>query len=108
MAYRRYSDDYAAVEAAARARGTGVFASTMKAPAEHRAARRAGAGGSDAARTAPDPSCAIKGNVSAQGRIYHLPEGAFYERTTIDPGDGERWFCTPEEARAAGWRASRR
>jgi hypothetical protein len=40
-------------------------------------------------------------------RIYHLPGGQFYERTVIDVGRGERWFCTEEEARAAGWRRSR-
>ncbi len=115
VAYRRYSDDYAAVEAAARTGGAGVFAGTMQPPAEYRAERRAGAaarrtaGAAGAAeREAPDPACPIKGNVSAQGRIYHLPEGAFYERTVIDEGQGERWFCSPEEAQAAGWRASRR
>ena len=106
VAYRRYSDDYAPVEAAARARGAGVFAGAMQSPSAYRAERRAG--GTAAGRDPPDAACPIKGNLSAQGRIYHLPGGAFYERTSIDPGDGERWFCSPEEARAAGWRASRR
>ena len=109
VAYQRYSDDYAAVEALARAEGAGVFAGTMQSPSEYRAERRAGAAGrGDAEREPPDPACAIKGNVSARGRIYHSPGGAFYERTSIDPGGGERWFCTAHEARAAGWRPSRR
>ena len=100
VAYLRYSDDYAGVEAAARARGAGVFAGAMEEPAAH----RAGASG----RAAPDPSCPIKGNVSANGRIFHRPGGAFYARTAIDEDRGERWFCSAEEAIAAGWRASRR
>ena len=51
----------------------------------------------------------IKGNINAKGeRIYHVPGGAFYERTVIDESQGERWFCTEAEATAAGWRRSLR
>jgi hypothetical protein len=50
------------------------------------------------------PGCRIKGNVSAGGRIYHLPGTASYERTRIDPRRGEAWFCGEAEARAAGFR----
>lgn len=57
----------------------------------------------------PNPGCVIKGNISKTGeRIYHLPGQDFYEKTVISPEKGERWFCTEEEARAAGWRKSRR
>ena len=43
--------------------------------------------------------------VSGEGeRIYHLPLQRFYDRTRIDKGAGERWFCTEEEARNVGWR----
>lgn len=57
----------------------------------------------------PGSSCVIKGNVnSKQERIYHVPGGQFYERTDIKPEEGDRWFCTPEEAVAAGFRASER
>jgi endonuclease YncB( thermonuclease family) len=56
----------------------------------------------------PPPSrCPIKGNISRSGRIYHLPGGATYDRTLIDESRGERWFCSEDEARAAGWRAPR-
>ncbi len=41
-------------------------------------------------------------------RIYHVPGEAYYNRTRINPAKGERWFCTEEEAQAAGWRRSRR
>lgn len=52
--------------------------------------------------------CQIKGNISDSGRIYHLPGSDSYDRTKIDESKGERWFCTEEEARAAGWRARKR
>ncbi len=51
--------------------------------------------------------CRIKGNISRDGqRIYHVPGGRWYDRTRIDRYKGERWFCSEEEARAAGWRKS--
>jgi hypothetical protein len=55
-------------------------------------------------------SCDIKGNVSVETgeRIYHVPGQKFYERTVITEAKGERWFCSEAEARAAGWRKSRR
>jgi hypothetical protein len=53
--------------------------------------------------------CAIKGNLSRSGeRIFHVPDGQFYSRTKIDEGAGERWFCSEQEAVAAGWRRSMR
>lgn len=56
--------------------------------------------------TPPDPSCAIKGNVNSGGElIYHMPGWRDYERTTIKLEEGDRWFCTAEEAVAAGFRA---
>lgn len=57
----------------------------------------------------PDPSCAIKGNVNSRGeKIYHLPGQRDYHRTNIKPEEGDRWFCTEEEARAAGFRRALR
>ena len=53
-------------------------------------------------------ACNIKGNVSTQGeRIYHVPGDKYYDETRISAPHGERWFCSEEEARAAGWRRSR-
>lgn len=55
---------------------------------------------------APDPSCAIKGNVnSKKDKIYHMPGWRDYDRTNVKPNEGDRWFCTEEEAVAAGFRA---
>lgn len=57
-----------------------------------------------AAQTGPN-GCDIKGNISANGKIYHLPGSTDYDRTRIDESKGERWFCSVAEAEAAGWRA---
>jgi competence protein ComEC len=46
----------------------------------------------------------IKGNISSTGeKIYHLPGGAYYDRTVP-----EAWFKTEAEAQKAGYRASKR
>ena len=51
----------------------------------------------------------IKGNVNANGeRIYHMPGQEFYGKVRMDFGKGKRWFCTKEEAEAAGWRKALR
>ncbi len=55
----------------------------------------------------PSPDCAIKGNISSGGRIYHVPGGAAYEKTQIDVAAGERWFCSEADAQAAGWRRAK-
>lgn len=58
--------------------------------------------------TAQQGQCNIKGNVSTQGeRIYHVPGQKYYNDTRISRSHGERWFCSEEEARAAGWRRSK-
>jgi hypothetical protein len=52
--------------------------------------------------------CTVKGNISASGeRIYHVPGQQFYSRTTINRLRGERWFCSEEAAREAGWRKAK-
>ncbi len=49
-------------------------------------------------------ACLIKGNINRRGeRIYHVPGSKWYARTKINK-PGERWFCSEEEAIAAGWR----
>lgn len=59
-------------------------------------------------RNRPDQKgCRIKGNISANGRLYHLPGQRYYDQTTVTPSKGERWFCTEADAEAAGWRRAR-
>jgi endonuclease YncB( thermonuclease family) len=52
-------------------------------------------------------ACRIKGNISENGKVYHLPGSDDYELTQVNESRGERWFCTEQEALAAGWRAPR-
>lgn len=53
--------------------------------------------------------CNIKGNINFNTgeKIYHLPGQKYYDSTVINEAAGERWFCTEEEAIAAGWRKSK-
>lgn len=99
-AYVRYSDAYADIEAFARAKEAGIWGGAMQVPQDFRQA-------GTAPQAAPG-ACAIKGNISANGRIYHRPGQADYDATRINPARGEQWFCTPAEAEAAGFRAARR
>ena len=52
--------------------------------------------------------CAITGNVSRNGRIYHLPGQKDDDCVRIDINRGERMFCNEKEARSAGWRRAAR
>jgi hypothetical protein len=55
--------------------------------------------------TAGPENCLIKGNISRNGeRIYHVPGDRTYDRVRMDKGQDKRWFCTEEQAAAAGWR----
>lgn len=51
--------------------------------------------------------CVIKGNISSSGKIYHLPGCGSYDKTVINKSQGERWFCSEEEAEASGWRKAK-
>jgi len=106
FAYRKYSMAYDLDEKRAVVAGRGLHAHRFDRPADHRSAARDDRAAESAA---PDPDCAIKGNISRSGkRIHHLPGQADYDRTVIRPAQGERWFCSEAEARAAGWRRARR
>jgi len=52
----------------------------------------------------PQPGCIIKGDIiQGELRVYHLPGGSQFGQTEINPDEGERWFCTLQEARSSGW-----
>jgi len=53
-----------------------------------------------------DPACVIKGNISEKGygKTYLIPGCASYDSAKVDPRKGEQYFCTAEEAVAAGFR----
>jgi endonuclease YncB( thermonuclease family) len=111
LAFRRFSARHVDEEEQARAASAGLWSGSFTPPWEHRAERRAAERAAAAARLErrrDRGECVIKGNVSDNGRIYHLPGQRWYARTRIDPSSGERWFCSEAEARAAGWRRARR
>lgn len=66
------------------------------------------AGGNSSVQTYAPPTgeCKIKGN--ANSMIYHVPGGQYYDRTKVDPKEGDRLFCTEQEAQAAGFRRAKR
>lgn len=99
-AFVKYSASYVTVEAEARASGAGVWQGEAEPPWIFRENRW-----STAETLAPD-GCAIKGNITANGRIYHTPWSPWYGRVKVDAGRGERWFCSEEEAERAGWRSA--
>jgi hypothetical protein len=57
---------------------------------------------------APSPNCKIKRNVNRKAeRIYHLPSNLNCCNINMNK-PGCRWFCSEEEAKAAGWRPAAR
>jgi endonuclease YncB( thermonuclease family) len=55
-----------------------------------------------AKREAPD-GCPIKGVVRASAKIYALPWSEAYAKARVRPERGERWFCSEDDAKAAGF-----
>jgi hypothetical protein len=52
--------------------------------------------------------CLIKGNINSTGeRIYQVPGQRYYNNTQINESKGQPWFCTEQEAVAAGWLKAR-
>lgn len=99
-AFVRYSRRLVGVEREARRMRLGIWQADNEPAWDYRARRWA------QAEAQTPGGCAIKGNISRHGRIYHLPGSAFYDAVRIDPSRGERWFCSESEALAAGWRPS--
>ncbi|ACE99416.1 nuclease (SNase domain protein) [Rhodopseudomonas palustris TIE-1] len=124
LAYVQYSHAYEAEEKAAREAKIGLWQGSFIAPWDWRVrsaktqilgatkppkdARRillASASGP----VAPSPDCTIKGNVNKSGEcIYHKPTSRWYAQIRMKISKGTRWFCSVEEAEAAGCRETRR
>ena len=106
-AYRRFGMDYDLTEKTAAAQGVGLWQRGGESHDAYRE-RDGGRAAAPALAAAASGDCVIKGNISGNGRIYHLPGQEHYDRTGIDESRGERWFCSEAEAQAAGWRRARR
>lgn len=110
LAYRQYGRDYVDHEDRARVAERGIWAGEFVPPWDWRRGVRladARTMSTGSVQLASRSDCRIKGNISKNGRIYHVPGSRHYDRTRIDTSRGERWFCTVEEAVRAGWRAPR-
>jgi endonuclease YncB( thermonuclease family) len=124
LSYVRFSHAYDADEKAARDAKAGLWAGAFFAPWDWRVRNKkttilgsikppedalpillASASG----HVAPSPACRIKGNVNRAGVcIYHTPESRWYAKISMRISKGTRWFCSKEEAEAAGCRETRR
>jgi endonuclease YncB( thermonuclease family) len=108
----RYSGGaYSREQAAAKTSKLGLWRGVFEKPWEYRAKQR-DTPTQQAMPVISKPgsgSCNIKGNISRKGdRIYHVPGQRHYDETRISSSKGERWFCSEDEATAAGWRPTRR
>jgi endonuclease YncB( thermonuclease family) len=124
LSYVRVSHDYDDDEKAAREAKAGMWRGAFIAPWDWRARNKkttilgaakpvenantillASASGS----VAPSPDCTIKGNVNRSGEcIYHQPTSRWYAKIKMQISKGTRWFCSVDEAEAAGCRETKR
>lgn len=51
----------------------------------------------------PTTDCLIKGNLRHGTKLYQVPGCKQYDQIIIDQSFGDRWFCSEEEAVAAGF-----
>src|SRR3979411_1022213 len=124
LSYVRFSHDYDADEKAAREAKAGMWQGAFIAPWDWRARNKKttilGAAkapenastillASASGPVAPSPDCTIKGNVNTSGEcIYHTPASHWYAKINMNVAKGTRWFCSVDEAEAAGCRETRR
>jgi endonuclease YncB( thermonuclease family) len=124
LSYVRFSHDYDSDEKAARDAKAGMWQGAFIAPWDWRVRNKktnilgaakapenastillASASGS----VAPSPDCTIKGNVNRAGEcIYHQPTSRWYAKIEMKISKGTRWFCSVDEAEAAGCRETKR
>lgn len=124
LSYVRFSHVYDADEKAAREAQVGLWTGAFIAPWDWRVRNKKTAIlgatkppdnalaillASASGAKAPSPNCTIKGNVNRAGVcIYHTPASRWYAKISMKVSKGTRWFCSKEEAEAAGCRETRR
>lgn len=91
---------YGSIEREAKAARAGLWSGGAERPSQYRAKRW-----EEAKRQAPD-GCPIKGQLTSGGRVYVLPWSEEYDKIKLRLARGDRWFCSEDEARAAGWKRS--
>ncbi len=124
LSYVRFSHDYDADEKAAHEAKAGMWQGAFIAPWDWRIRNKKTAIlgtlqppenahaillASASGPVAPSPDCTIKGNVNRSGEcIYHQPTSRWYAQIKMHINKGTRWFCSVDEAEAAGCRETKR
>jgi endonuclease YncB( thermonuclease family) len=124
LSYVRFSHDYDGDEKAAREAKVGLWQGAFIAPWDWRVRNKkttilgatkppetahAILQASASGPVAPSPDCTIKGNVNRAGEcIYHTPTSRWYAKIEMRISKGTRWFCSVDEAEAAGCRETKR
>ncbi len=124
LSYVQFSHDYDADEAAAREAKAGMWQGAFIAPWDWRVRNKKTAIlgavqppenalaillASASGPVAPSPDCTIKGNVNRAGEcIFHQPTSRWYAQIKMHVNKGTRWFCSVDEAEAAGCRETKR
>jgi endonuclease YncB( thermonuclease family) len=91
---------YGRVESEAQAKKVGLWAGEAERPDAWRTRLFA-----DAKKKAPN-NCPVKGIKASTGPRYVMPWESDYDRLRVRVSRGERWFCSEDEARAAGFKLS--
>jgi len=124
LSYKQFSHDYDADEAVAREAKAGLWQGAFIAPWDWRVRNKktvilgaakppedanASLLASASGPVPPSPDCNIKGNVNRSGEcIYHTTTSRWYSQIKMHISKGTRWFCSVEDAEAAGCRETRR
>lgn len=93
---------FGSLERDARNQKLGIWRGDADRPSEHRAKVWA-----EAKKAAPD-GCPIKGQLVGDAKRYVMPWQQDYARARVRTQKGERWFCSEQEAKAAGWKVAER
>lgn len=97
-AFVKYSTRYEKLEAKARSAKVGIWKGESEPAWLYRERQWT------VAETEAPKGCAIKGNVTSNGHIYHMPWSPWYAKVRVESAKGERWFCSEGEAARAGFR----
>src|SRR3978361_64505 len=124
LAFVRISKDYEPDEKIAREAKAGMWQGAFIAPWDWRARNKKttilGAAkppenastillASASGPRAPPPDCTTKGTVHRSGEcIYHKPDSRWYAKIQMNISKGTRWFCSVDDAEAAGCRETKR
>ncbi len=90
---------YGTLEGEAKAAKAGLWSGEAERPSVYRARLW-----DEAKKKAPD-GCPIKASAQGSSRAYVMPWAPDYERVRVNSARGGRWFCSEQDAVAAGWTA---